>query len=65
VFTGVTQSISVTGVHGENLSKLGHFMPLASQYLRYLHGHIVIEKESHTSSGPLIWRAIKVSISAR
>jgi hypothetical protein len=40
-------------------------MPLMAQHMRGFRRHIVIEEESHRMSGPLIWRATSVSISAR
>jgi hypothetical protein len=40
-------------------------VPLTAQNPRHFHWDIVIQEESHGLSGPLIWRATRVSISAR
>ena len=65
VCVGIVESIQVTNRHWQRVAQFRHFMSFATQYPRHFRGNVMIEEKPHDLSGPLIWRATSVSISAR
>ena len=51
--------------HWQSVAQFGRSVALLTQHLSDIRGDIVIEKEVHETSGRLIWRATKASISPR
>lgn len=64
-FAGIAQSIKIGGSYRKDRSQLRDFMPLTTQHPGRFRWNIMVEEKPHDLSGPLIWRATKVSISAR
>ena len=64
-FVGVAENIQVTSRYRQHIAQFRRFVKLTTQYPRHFRGNIVIEEKPHGFSGPLIWRATNVSISAR
>jgi len=63
VVARVTECLGVFGMHRHHLPQFNHLMRFLTQHTGNFSWHVMIEEKLHNPG--FIWRATKVSISAR